>query len=155
MNKSILIGNVGNAPEIRTLDSGAKVANFSIATTEKYKDKQGEEVKLIEWHRLEVWGSLVAITENYVKKGDRICIEGKIRTEKWEDKDGNPKTTVKIRVERIELLGKRREEVEEKAEQEPVGKGTKKGTAPKDQKVAKESNQVAFEASKDDKDLPF
>ena len=152
MNKTILIGNVGGTPEVRTLDSGTKVANFSLATNENYTKKDGTKIEQTEWHRLEVWGNLANVAETIIKKGDRICIEGKIRTEKWEDKEGNPKTSVKIRVERIELLGKRREEVETQAEQEAKQepKGKKKPLLGE----TKESN-VAFEAKTAEGDLPF
>lgn len=151
MNKAILIGNVGSMPEVRTLESGAMVASFSLATSESYTDKQGEKVKQTEWHRLEVWNGLAKVAENIIKKGDRLCIEGKIKTEKWEDKEGNAKTAVKIRVERIELLGKRREEVEAKAEQD--AKQTSKGG--KKKPLLGEEGKVAFEASKNEGDLPF
>lgn len=152
MNKTILIGNVGGTPEVRTLESGTKVANFSLATNENYTKKDGTKVEQTEWHRLEVWGNLANVAETIIKKGDRICIEGKIRTEKWEDKEGNARTSVKIKVERIELLGKRREEVEAKAEQEAKQdpKGKKKSLLGE----TKESN-VAFEAGKNEGDLPF
>jgi single-strand DNA-binding protein len=152
MNKTILIGNVGSTPEVRTLDGGTKVASFSLATNENYTKKDGTKVEQTEWHRLEVWGNLANVAETIIKKGDRICIEGKIRTEKWEDKDGNPKTSVKIRVERIELLGKRREEVEAKAEQEAKQdpKGKKKTLLGE----TKESKAV-FEAKTGEGDLPF
>ncbi len=150
MNKVILIGNVGGTPEVRTLENGVKVANFSIATTERYTDKKGGKVEQTEWHRLEVWNGLAKVAETIIEKGDRLCIEGKIKTEKWEDKDGNPKSTVKIRVERIELLGNRREQVEQEAEKVQA-KETKKGK-PSEAKKA----ETSFEASKNDKDdLPF
>ena len=150
MNKVILIGNVGGTPEVRTLESGVKVANLSIATTESYTDKQGEKVKQTEWHRLEVWNGLAKVVEDIIKKGDRLCIEGKIKTEKWEDKDGNPKTSVKIRVELIELLGNRREQVEKEAENAQA-KEAKKGK-PSEAKKA----ETSFEASKNEEgDLPF
>eukprot|EP01036_Dinobryon_divergens_P034503 gene34503-44588_t len=151
MNKVILIGNVGVTPEVRTLESGVKVASFSLATSENYTNKKGEKVELTEWHRLEVWNGLAKVAETIIKKGDRLCIEGKIKAEKWEDKDGNPKTTVKIRVERIELLGNRREQVEKEAEKAQAKSTTKKGT-PSEVKKA----ETAFEASKNEKDdLPF
>ncbi len=152
MNKSILIGNVGGTPEVRTLESGVKVANFSLATNENYTKKDGTKVEQTEWHRLEVWGNLANVAETIIKKGDRICIEGKIRTEKWEDKEGNARTSVKIRVDRIELLGKRREEVEAKAEQEAEQdpKGKKKPLLGETQE-----SKVAFEAGKNEGDLPF
>jgi single-strand DNA-binding protein len=153
MNKTILIGNVGGTPEVKTLESGTKVANFSLATNENYTKKDGTKVEQTEWHRLEVWGNLANVAETIIKKGDRICIEGKIRTEKWEDKEGNARTSVKIKVERIELLGKRREEVETQAEEEAkqASKGNKKKPLLGE---TKESN-VAFEAGKNEGDLPF
>lgn len=150
MNKTILIGNVGGTPEVRTLDSGTKVANFSLATNENYTKKDGTKVEQTEWHRLEVWGNLANVAETIIKKGDRICIEGKIRTEKWEDKEGNPKTSVKIRVERIELLGKRREEVETQAEEE-APKGNKK----KPLLGETQESKAVFEAKTGEGDLPF
>jgi single-strand DNA-binding protein len=153
MNKSILIGNVGGTPEVRTLDSGTKVANFSLATNENYTKKDGTKVEQTEWHRLEVWGNLANVAETIIKKGDRICIEGKIRTEKWEDKEGNPKTSVKIRVERIELLGKRREEVEEKAEEE--AKQAPKGNKKKPLLGETQESKAVFEAKTGEGDLPF
>ncbi len=156
MNKVILIGNVGSMPEVRTLESGVKVANFSIATTERYTKKDGaggepQKVELTEWHRLEVWNGLAKVAEEIIKKGDRLCIEGKIKTEKWEDGEGNKKTSIKIRVERIELLGNRREQVEKEAEKAQAKSTTKKGK-PNEEKKA----ETSFEASKNDKDdLPF
>jgi len=153
MNKTILIGNVGGTPEVRTLDSGTKVANFSLATNENYSKKDGTKVEQTEWHRLEVWGNLANVAETIIKKGDRICVEGKIRTEKWEDKEGSPKTSVKIRVERIELLGKRREEVETQAEAE--AKQAPKGNKKKPLLGETKESNVAFEAGKNEGDLPF
>ena len=150
MNKTILIGNVGGTPEVKTLESGTKVANFSLATNENYTKKDGTKVEQTEWHRLEVWGNLANVAETIIKKGDRICIEGKIRTEKWEDKEGSPKTSVKIRVE---LLGKRREEVETQAEQE--AKQAPKGSKKKPLLGETKESNVAFEAKTGEGDLPF
>jgi single-strand DNA-binding protein len=153
MNKTILIGNVGGTPEVRTLDSGTKVANFSLATNENYTKKDGTKVEQTEWHRLEVWGNLANVAETIIKKGDRICIEGKIRTEKWEDKEGNARTSVKIRVERIELLGKRREEAETQAEEE--AKQAPKLNKKKPLLGETKESKVAFEAKTAEGDLPF
>lgn len=153
MNKTILIGNVGGTPEVHTLESGTKVANFSLATNENYTKKDGTKVEQTEWHRLEVWGNLANVAETIIKKGDRICIEGKIRTEKWEDKDGNARTSVKIKVERIELLGKRREEVEAKAEQE--AKQAPKGNKNKPLLGETQESKAVFEANTGEGDLPF
>ncbi|GAB2642275.1 single-stranded DNA-binding protein [Emticicia sediminis] len=153
MNKTILIGNVGGTPEVRTLDSGSKVATFSLATNENYTKKDGTKVEQTEWHRLEVWGNLANVAETIIKKGDRICIEGKIRTEKWEDKDCNARTSVKIRVDRIELLGKRREEVETQAEQE--AKQAPKRNKKKPLLGETQESKAVFEAKTSEGDLPF
>lgn len=104
VNKVILLGNLGADPEVRTLESGTKVANFNIATTERYKDKSGEKKETTEWHRLELWEGLAGIAEQYLKKGDKVYVEGKLKTDTWQDKDGNNKYTTKIRVTSLEML---------------------------------------------------
>jgi len=98
VNKVILIGNVGNDPEIRTFGNGGKVANLSIATSENWRDKQsGERKEKTEWHRVAVFGEgLVGVIERYVKKGSKLYIEGKLQTRKWQDRDGNDKYTTEI-----------------------------------------------------------
>jgi single-strand DNA-binding protein len=98
VNKVILIGNVGNDPEIRTFGNGGKVANLSIATSETWRDKQsGERKEKTEWHRVAVFGEgLVGVIERYVKKGSKLYIEGKLQTRKWQDRDGNDKYTTEI-----------------------------------------------------------
>jgi len=107
LNKVILIGNVGGDPEIRTLPSGSKVANFSLATTESYTDRAGQKQSQTEWHRIEIWEGLANVVEQYVKKGDPLYIEGKIRTEKWTDQNGVEKTGVRIRANSMQMLGVR------------------------------------------------
>ena len=91
VNKVILIGNLGKDPEVRYLDNGVAVANMSIATTENYKNKQGDRVSQTEWHDVVLWRGLAEIAEKYLKKGSSVYIEGKIRTNKWVDKDENTK----------------------------------------------------------------
>ena len=105
VNKVILVGNVGGDPEVRSLPSGAKVVQFSVATSESWTNKQGEKVEQTEWHRIELWENLATIAEQYVKKGDQVYIEGKIRTEKWTDKEGVEKSMVRIRGLSMQLLG--------------------------------------------------
>lgn len=105
LNKVLLIGNVGGDPEIRSLPSGSKVANFSLATSESYNDKSGQKQTVTEWHRIELWDGLATIAERYVKKGDPIYIEGKIRNERWTDKDGQEKSGVRIRGLSMQMLG--------------------------------------------------
>lgn len=98
MNKVILLGNVGNDPEIKTFESGTMKASFPLATSEKWTDKEGNKKEQTEWHNCEVWGKRAEVIEKYVKKGQKLLVEGKIKTEKWEDKDGNNRYTTKINV---------------------------------------------------------
>ena len=85
LNKVQLIGNLGKNPEIRHLDSGVSVANFTLATSEKYKNKAGEKIEITDWHNIVVWGKLVDIIEKYLSKGDQIYIEGKLKTRSYEN----------------------------------------------------------------------
>jgi single-strand DNA-binding protein len=110
VNKVILIGNLGNDPEVKYLNADTVVANFNIATTEKYTDRNGQKVEQTEWHRIELWGDQAKTAEKYLKKGNPVYIEGKIRTEKWTDKDGNERSTVKVRATLMTLLGSRNNE---------------------------------------------
>lgn len=97
LNKACLIGNVGKDPEIRTMNSGDRVANLSIATSDKWKDKQsGEQKERTEWHRIVVWGGLVDVVDRYVKKGMKLYVEGKIQTRKWTDQAGVEKYSTEI-----------------------------------------------------------
>jgi len=89
VNKVILLGNLGKDPEVRTFDGGRKVAKFSLATTESYKDKTtGQRVDSTEWHNVEFWGPVAEVCERFLKKGSKIYVEGKIRTNSYDDKDG-------------------------------------------------------------------
>lgn len=105
VNKVILIGNLGADPEVRHLESGSVVANFNIATSESYTNKNGERVEQTEWHRIELWEGLAQIAEKYLKKGNQVYIEGKLRTENWTDKDNQPRSRVSIRANSMTLLG--------------------------------------------------
>ena len=98
VNKVILVGNVGNDPEIRTFGNGGKVANLSIATSESWRDKSsGERKEKTEWHRVAIFSDgLVGVVERYVKKGSKLYIEGKLQTRKWQDRDGNDKYTTEV-----------------------------------------------------------
>lgn len=88
INKVTLVGNVGEAPQVKTTNENGRVVNFSLATNETYKDKDGKEVKKTEWHRVVAWDKRAQLIGDYIKKGDPIYIEGKLRTSSWEDKDG-------------------------------------------------------------------
>lgn len=102
-NKVILVGRVGKDPEIRTINE-SKLATFSFATSEKFKTKSGEKKEHTDWHNITVWGILAGIIETYVKKGDKLYIEGKVRYEKYE-KDGQTRYSTKIIANSIEMLG--------------------------------------------------
>ncbi|ETZ04884.1 MULTISPECIES: single-stranded DNA-binding protein [Holospora] len=97
VNKIILIGNLGQDPEIRLMPDGSKVANFSVATSERWKDKNGEVKSVTEWHRVVVFNpKLASIIERYFKKGKKVFVEGGIRTRKWIDKEGREQKTVEV-----------------------------------------------------------
>tara|TARA_B110000459_G_scaffold28974_1_gene29007 strand:- start:605 stop:1012 length:408 start_codon:yes stop_codon:yes gene_type:complete len=108
VNKVILIGNLGKDPDVRYLDNGVAVANFSLATTENYKNKAGERVSQTEWHNIVLWRGLAEVAEKYLKKGASIYIEGKIKTRKWEDKEGNTRYNTEILVDSMNMLGNKK-----------------------------------------------
>ena len=107
VNKVILIGNLGRDPEMRYLPSGDAVANFSIATTEKWKDKAGEMQEQTEWHRIAFFGRQAEICGEYLRKGSSVYIEGRLQTRKWTDKDNNERNSTEIRGDRMQMLGAR------------------------------------------------
>lgn len=107
VNKAILIGNVGKDPDVRYLDSGTPKCSFSLATSEVYKNKNGEKVTATEWHNIVLWRGLAEIAEKYVRKGSQIYIEGRIRTRSYDDKDGNKKYITEIVGDVLQLLGRR------------------------------------------------
>ena len=107
VNKAILIGNLGADPELRYTSSGTAVCNFSVATTETYKDRDGNQVENTEWHRIVAWARLAEICGEYLKKGRQVYIEGQIQTRSWEDQDGNTKYTTEIKAREMQMLGGR------------------------------------------------
>lgn len=145
VNKVILIGNLGADPEVRHLESGAVVANFNIATSESYTNKNGDRVEQTEWHRIELWDRLAQIAEQYLKKGNQVYIEGRIRTETWTDKENQPRSRVSIRANSMTLLGG------------PNNQAS--GTSPAADRPApaQQASPVppAIAAQDDDDDLPF
>tara|TARA_B100000902_G_scaffold137256_1_gene135484 strand:- start:22340 stop:22762 length:423 start_codon:yes stop_codon:yes gene_type:complete len=137
VNKVILIGNLGKDPEVKYLDSGVAVANFSLATTENYRNKEGEKVSQTEWHNIVLWRGLAEIAEKWLKKGSSVYIEGKIRTRRWEDKDGNARYTTEILGENMTMLGKRDDNKTESTQDKIV-----------------KSEEIILDENKED-DLPF
>lgn len=107
INKVILIGNLGADPETRYLPSGDAVTNIRIATTDTWKDKSGEKQEHTEWHRIAFFGKLAEIAGEYLKKGSPVYIEGRIRTRKWQDKEGQDRYSTEIVADRMQLLGGR------------------------------------------------
>ncbi|PLX00029.1 MAG: single-stranded DNA-binding protein [Marinilabiliales bacterium] len=145
VNKVILVGNVGKDPDVRYLESGAAVANFPLATSETYKNRNGEKVTNTEWHNLVLWRGLAEIAEKYVKKGTLLFVEGKIRTRSWEDKEGTKRYTTEIVADNMQLLGRRQDDGDS-ASQNREGAESQKVEEPKNED---------FSADNVDDDLPF
>ncbi len=140
VNKVILVGNLGKDPEVRHLENGAVVANFPLATTESYKDKNGNRQDQTEWHNIVLWRGLAQIAEKYLNKGSQVFIEGKIRSRSWQDKDGNTRYTTEIVGDNMTMLGGRSENSSPRAEQND--------TAKTPEAISKTENE-------EDDDLPF
>src|SRR5271165_1556630 len=109
VNKVILVGRLGRDPETRFTGGGQAVANFSVATDETYKDKNGERQKRTEWHKIVVWGKQAEIAQQYLKKGSLIFIEGRIQSREWQDKEGQKRTSFEIVCSNFRMLGGRSE----------------------------------------------
>ncbi len=152
VNKVIIIGNLGRDPEIKYTQGNVPVANFSVATTESWKDKQsGEWNEKTEWHRVVAWRFLAERAERFLRKGKQVYVEGRLETRKWEDRDGNTRYTTEIIAREMQLLGRRDEDGGE-----PGGRREAAGNAP--------GSGGGFEAPPgpeqgggvdDDDDLPF
>lgn len=109
VNKVILIGHLGADPEIRYTPSGAPVANFRIATSDSWNDKQGQRQERTEWHRIVVWGKLAEICGEYLAKGRQVYVEGRLQTRQWDDRDGNKRYTTEVQAREVTFLGGRGE----------------------------------------------
>ena len=107
VNKVILVGNLGRDPETRYMPDGGAITNISIATTATWKDKSGEKQEQTEWHRVAFFGKLAEIAGEYLKKGSQVYVEGKLRTRKWQDKDGVDKYTTEVLADSMQMLGSR------------------------------------------------
>jgi single-strand DNA-binding protein len=104
MNKVIIIGNLGQDPEIRYTGSGTAVGDLSVATSHRYKDKDGQYQEETEWHKVTVWGKGAENCGKYLVKGRKVAVEGRLKTEQWEDKEGNKRYTTKIVAENVQFL---------------------------------------------------
>ena len=107
VNKVILVGNLGKDPEVRHLEGGVSVAHFTLATNEYYKDKQGTRVERTEWHNISAWRGLAEMADKFLKKGQQVYIEGKLRTRQYQDKDQQTRYITEIIADEISMLGAR------------------------------------------------
>ncbi|MFO7827682.1 MAG: single-stranded DNA-binding protein [Bacteroidales bacterium] len=137
VNKVILVGNVGKDPEIRHLDSGVAVANFPLATSETYKNKENQKVTNTEWHNIVLWRGLAEVAEKYVKKGNPLYIEGKIRTRSYDDKDGNKRYMTEIVADNMQMLGS-------KQDNEGGSSAPEKESAPDIENAPQEEDDLPF-----------
>ncbi len=148
VNKAILIGNLGKDPEVRTLENGAKLARFSIATSESYTDKNtGERRDITDWHNVVLWRGLADIAEKYLTKGQKVYIEGKIKTRSWQDEAGQTKYATEVVADNMTMLSSRGE----------VNSAPSTSNYPSDGTPQKPNMQMPESMTNldDDDDLPF
>ncbi len=150
VNKVILIGNLGADPETRYLPSGDAVTNIRMATTDTWKDKSGDKQEHTEWHRVAFFGKLAEIAGEYLKKGSPVYVEGRIRTRKWQDKEGQDRYSTEIVADRMQMLGSRSGGSEPAAAREPKAATAEAGAA---KPAAKKGGGASFDDMDDD--IPF
>ena len=151
VNKVILIGNLGNDPEIRHLAGGAAVANISLATSEQWKDKEtGEKQEKVEWHKVTFFGRLAEVVGEYLHKGSQVFVEGRLQTDKWQDKDGVDRYTTKIIASQMQMLGGKRQHEEDDGEEYPEQESLPETPAHK-----QKSRSPAMADGDFDDDIPF
>ena len=145
VNKVILVGRVGNDPEIKHLEGGRAVATFSLATSETYKNREGKKITNTEWHNIVLWGGLAGVVEKYVNKGDQLYVEGKITQRSWDDKEGVKKYRTEINAREMTMLGSGKKKEDKPAE-------TKEDSLPE---TKQEEPGEDLPSSDADDDLPF
>lgn len=145
VNKVILIGNLGKDPEVRHLENGAVVANFPLATSESYTDKNGNRVENTDWHDIVVWRGLAEVVEKYVRKGHKVYIEGKLKKRSWQDKEGNTRYTTEVVADELTMLNR------------PDQNESQRSAPYSNQGTPQEPSQIDNIINKDgeDDDLPF
>jgi single-strand DNA-binding protein len=142
INKVILVGNLGKDPEIRYINENVPVANFTIATTERFKDKSGQMQDATEWHNIVAWRGLAEVAEKFLRKGKQVYVEGKIRSRSYDDKDGNKRYITEIVADVIQMLGARESDSD-----------SHRGTTTSDTRPTYPQNTGNVQV--DDDDLPF
>ena len=144
VNKVILIGNVGADPDVKYLEGGVAVANVRLATTERYRNKNGENVDQTEWHTIVLWRGLAEIVEKYVRKGMKIYIEGRLRTRSWDDQNGNKRYVTEVWADNMQMLSYKQEG--------EAGTGTPRTTSTPSPFAGTSTSAPALD---DSDDLPF
>ena len=151
LNKAILIGNLGQDPEVRYAPSGDAISNVSVATSESWKDKtSGEKRESVEWHRVVFFGKLAEIAGQYLKKGSQVYVEGRIQTRKWQDKDGQDRYTTEIRADTMKMLGGKAEGGEAPRQSAPQQRQDPQRSAPSRQPAPAAGGFAVFSD-----DIPF
>lgn len=147
VNKVILVGNLGRDPELKYTPSGTAVANFTLATNEKWKDREGKETEQTEWHRIVVFGKLAEICGEYLHKGKQVYLEGKIRSRTFKDREGVDKTVVEIRADNMVMLGR--------GEGQGGGGGRSESYSPNRSAGSGKPASAPTEPEYSDEDIPF
>ncbi len=175
LNKMTIIGNLGADPEVRYLDGGNVVAQFNVATTEKYTNRNGEKIEQTEWFRVELWNEQAKVAEKYLKKGNPVYIEGRLRTEVWTDKEGKERTSLRVRASTMQLLGSPNSDRQDDGQYEaprpqqaaatpqarpqqqaaPQAQTAPAPQARPQQPPRREPDPVPFDSNSGDDDLPF
>ena len=151
VNKVILVGNVGKDPEVHYIDTNVPVARFPFATSETYRNRDGEKITTTEWHNVVLWRGLAEVTEKYVKKGSQLFIEGKIRTRSYDDKEGNKKYITEIIGDSMQLLGKKGDSGPSTQEADNSSKNPANGKQETDSGIKENTGDFTDEPD----DLPF
>lgn len=155
VNKVILVGRLGKDPEVRYIGENTAVANFSLATSETYKNRNGDKVETTEWHNIVVWRKLAEIAEKYLTKGKLIYVEGKLRTRNWDDKEGNKRYTTEVIADNFTMLGPRSDSPSAEMEKEPNIETTEMQPPVPEQDFTNEPNNEPNIESVEEDDLPF
>jgi len=145
VNKVILIGNLGKDPEVRHLENGATVANFPIATSETYTDRNtGQRVENTDWHDIVAWRGLAEVVEKYVKKGTKVYIEGKLKKRSWQDKEGNTRYTTEVVADEMTILSSRNDQRSESPQAPYNSQGTPEPPSRVDDIINKDQDDLPF-----------
>ncbi|OLB30906.1 MAG: single-stranded DNA-binding protein [Acidobacteria bacterium] len=158
VNRVILVGRLGRDPETRYTGSGQAVANFSVATDESYKDRNGERQKRTEWHKIVVWGKQAEIAQQYLKKGSLVFIEGRIQSREWQDKEGQKRTSFEIVANNFRMLGGRADAAAAAAGAGAMGGGAPRASDDFEQSAPPEESYGGGSAGApeiSDEDIPF